>query len=70
MTFSEPGHGCGVTAIDEADCRAIVDGTWFFAGQNVELIVGIRNSDELDQDHVVPNVGSIFVRGIWFPRAV
>jgi hypothetical protein len=31
-----------------------------------EIIEGVRVAD-LDQDHIVPNIGPIVVRGIWYP---
>ncbi|HVG52200.1 MAG TPA: hypothetical protein VM867_11255 [Xanthobacteraceae bacterium] len=28
----------------------------------------VRNVDELDQNHVVPNMGVMLRRGVWFPN--
>lgn len=70
VKFAEPGLGCGVTAIDEADCRILVEGDLLFASRSVASITEIRNFEEIDRDHVVPNMGNMFMRGIWFPKCI
>ena len=70
VTFVEHGLGCGVTAVDEADCRRLVEGSSFFEGRDIASVAEVRNVDELDQNHVVPNVGNIFMRGFWFPTGI
>jgi hypothetical protein len=32
-----------------------------------KVVEGIRVSD-LDQNHIVPNIGPIVVRGVWYPH--
>ena len=32
-----------------------------------KIIEGVRVAD-LDQKHIVPNIGPIIVRGVWYPR--
>ncbi|HTW36643.1 MAG TPA: hypothetical protein VMD53_18640 [Rhizomicrobium sp.] len=58
--------GVGITAASEDEARAI-----FLAAFRGEWIVSIRQIatvDELDQGHVVPNMGNMLARGIWFPQ--
>jgi hypothetical protein len=45
-----------------ADSSVVIDAT------AVENYREIENVDELDQNHVVPNMGVILRRGIWFPN--
>lgn len=70
VIFEGQGLGCGVAAIDEADCRSLVDDNAFFAGRVVKSVAEIERFEELDQNHVVPNMGNMFVRGIWFPKGI
>lgn len=70
VIFEEQGLGCGVTAIDEADCRSLVDDNAFFAGRVVKSVAEIERFEELDHNHVVPNMANMFVRGIWFPKGI
>ena len=67
--------GCGVTAHDEQDARDIVlqyltvhcrlTGEQMPAIREIVANVDVRT---LDQNHVVPNSGNIFKRGMWFPN--
>lgn len=62
--------GCGVTAFGYDDAIKILRDE-VFAGQELP---GIRQQIEdidvstLDPDHVLPNMGSPDIRGIWFPK--
>jgi hypothetical protein len=62
--------GCGVTAVDRADAeRLLVDGP--FRGKPlppVERIIEDVDVGELDAGHVLPNIGDVTQRGVWFPR--
>lgn len=61
--------GIGVTAASREDALDIVSRSLFSGGEVPEIgeiIEGVRNSD-LDQNHVVPNCGNQFKRGVWFP---
>jgi len=68
--FPVPGHlGVGVTAYSrteaEALARAAADEVgWPFEGTNVVEDVDVRN---LDQSHVVPNMGPVNFHGVWYP---
>jgi hypothetical protein len=56
--------GVGVTAYSEADAREIVHAAFDRPMAKVEVISDMR---EIEQNHVAPNVGNHFKRGIWFP---
>jgi hypothetical protein len=58
--------GMGVTARDEAD--AIFLAQFIVGNRAVASISPVINADTLDQGHVRPNMGNMFVRGIWWPR--
>lgn len=65
VTMSPLGLGMGVTAYDEADARCLAG----HAAPN-HVIASVRPVDsiaDLDQGHVVPNMGNFLKRGIWFP---
>jgi hypothetical protein len=61
--------GCGITAFDLNDALSILN-TKVFKGyaqpkiKNIKENVDIRT---LDQYHVVPNMGVVIYRGVWFP---
>ncbi|HXC53998.1 MAG TPA: hypothetical protein VNU97_01765 [Rhizomicrobium sp.] len=61
--------GCGVTAYDEKDATALIRDRIFSGAAlpHVRKIVADIDVRSLDQDHVVPNMGSVVWRGIWFP---
>jgi hypothetical protein len=66
-----PGHlGIGVTAASRAEAEALASGAaaqlrWSFTSSNIVEDVDVR---DLDQNHVVPNMGPPNWRGVWFPR--
>jgi hypothetical protein len=62
--------GCGVTAFDRADAEWLLK-TSIFKGKTFPAITDcIENIDvsKLDTRHVLPNIGQVAIRGIWFPR--
>ncbi|TPN47697.1 MULTISPECIES: hypothetical protein [unclassified Mesorhizobium] len=64
------GHlGVGVTAQSEADALQLFS-LAFGSAENVVGIEIIKDMNDLDQNHVVPNLGvaNWFRRGIWFPQ--
>lgn len=69
--FQPPGGpsnlnlGVGVTARSEEDARRLLERA-FPEAQLVNLTV-VSDASELDQKHVVPNMGNLLARGIWFP---
>jgi hypothetical protein len=58
--------GVGITAHSEEDARALFVAAFGSAVQ-IQNIEPIENMQRLDQKHVVPNMGNVFTRGIWFP---
>jgi hypothetical protein len=58
--------GMGVTARSEIDAREIVVAA-IGDEPRITSVVVIENMASLDQGHVIPNMGNIFIRGIWFP---
>ncbi|TPM02754.1 hypothetical protein FJ960_16385 [Mesorhizobium sp. B2-3-11] len=65
------GHlGVGVTARSEADALHLFE-LAFGSAQKIVSIEIIKDMNDLDQNHVLPNLGSTnwLRRGIWFPRA-
>ncbi len=58
--------GAGVTAHSEADAIAIFEAA--FDRQADARPHLIKDASELDQKHVVPNMGNLLMRGVWFPR--
>lgn len=58
--------GVGITARSEADALALLEDA--FAGERrAHHVRPIRNASELDQGHVVPNMGNWLKRGVWYP---
>jgi hypothetical protein len=58
--------GVGITARSDEDATMIFEaafGLQISAGQ----IRAIGDMNELDQGHVIPNMGNWLKRGIWFP---
>ena len=71
--FSSLGLGCGITAYDEDDARAMLNERVFAQLKEYpEIREVIANIDirTLDQGHVIPNMGIPVVRGVWFPRGL
>jgi hypothetical protein len=60
--FSQPR--VGVTAYSEVDAREIVRAIFDRPIVKVEVISDMR---DIEQNHVAPNMGNHFKRGIWFP---
>ena len=63
-------HGFGVTAYSVADARALISDAAQRLGWSCEVIGIVEDVDvrDLDQDHVVPNMGPPNFRGLWFPN--
>jgi hypothetical protein len=58
--------GVGITARSESDAREIYAQVFDdYILVSIEPVVDMR---DLDQNHVVPNMGNWFVRGVWYPR--
>jgi hypothetical protein len=64
------GPGCGVSAHDYSDAVGILEET-VLRDYPTLIIEGVREDvdvRDLDQGHVVPNIGNVAVRGVWFPK--
>jgi hypothetical protein len=62
--------GCGVTAFSREDALALLQERVFGANgipRLVEVIDDITRA-ALDPKHVVPNLGKLEERGVWFPQ--
>ena len=62
--------GFGVTAYSVDDARRLVDDAarrlnWDYEVLEIVEDVDVRN---LDQGHVIPNMGPANFRGVWFPN--
>jgi hypothetical protein len=63
--------GCGVTAHDYDDAMQMIK-EFFRPGRPIPMVTRfVQDVDlsSLDQKHVLPNIGSVVTRGVWFPRA-
>jgi len=61
--------GYGVTAFSLAEALTIIEDAGYSLPEDrstLQIREGVRVSD-LDQPHVVRNMGPIVVRGIWYP---
>lgn len=58
--------GVGVTARSEGDAINLFQSAW--PADKIVGIQAINDIGELDQKHVVPNMGDWLRRGIWFPQ--
>ena len=61
--------GCGVTESDRRRAEDLVRNVVFSGGQlpPVRRVVEDVDVSTLDRGHVLPNIGNVLVRGIWFP---
>jgi hypothetical protein len=59
--------GVGITARNEADARQLFVRE-FGNEYIIESISRVERVDQLEQNHVAPNIGNMLVRGIWFPN--
>jgi hypothetical protein len=62
--------GFGITAYSEEDVYLLlaecgVD-EWYSSARKIVVRVGVRIQD-LDQRNVVPNIGPLQFRGVWYP---
>lgn len=60
--------GCGVTAHDYEDALALMRDR-VFGGQLPAIQQCTEDVDvsSLDVRHVIPNLGNVLIRGVWFP---
>lgn len=63
------GLGYGATGYDQADAEALLQ-TLGYPAKGV-VVTGVTpdvKHADLEQNQVVPNIGPMLVRGVWFPR--
>ena len=61
--------GCGVTALSKYDALKLVEEMVFFdkATPPISSIIDDIDLTSLDENHIIPNMSSPIMRGIWFP---
>ena len=61
--------GCGATALDRADAEALISDRVFGGEPLPPVLSAVEDVDvrDLDQGHVIPNMGDPSIRGVWFP---
>jgi hypothetical protein len=64
------GLGIGVTAYSVDDAKHLIDDAARRWGWDYEVLKIVEDVDvrDLDQGHVVPNMGPPNLRGIWYPN--
>ena len=62
--------GFGVTAFSIEDASRLISAEGFDIPKTLEELQVRENITfaELDQNHVVPNMGPMIMRGVWYPR--
>ena len=62
--------GCGVTAYDRNDAMNILEREVFGGGLVPKVIQTIEDVDvsTLDENHVLPNMETVTLRGVWYPK--
>lgn len=62
--------GCGVTAHDQEDALKVLRERVFAQGSFPAILECLEDVDvsTLDERHVLPNLGDVTARGIWFPQ--
>ena len=62
--------GIGVTAFSEEDAFALIHeqgiDKWYESAKELKVQKGVRIKD-LDQTNILPNIGPMQFRGVWFP---
>jgi hypothetical protein len=62
--------GCGITAYNTEDALTLLRGT-VFGDKEIPNILDVAEDIDvstLDENHVLPNIGLVTVRGVWFPQ--
>jgi len=64
--------GIGVTAYSEEDAFSLIQeqgfDQWYADAKETRVTKGVSISD-LDQSNIVPNIGPMQLRGVWYPAA-
>jgi hypothetical protein len=64
------GIGVGVTAHSRSEAEALASDACEYLGQVFNPVNVVEDVDvrDLDQNHVIPNMGPPNFRGVWYPR--
>jgi hypothetical protein len=62
------GMGVGVTAVSLDDALVMVEGLFEGALPPVREVLTDVDVSLLDAGHVLPNIGNVLRRGVWYPR--
>jgi hypothetical protein len=62
--------GCGVTAFDREDALGLIEKAVFAnkAMPPIKNVIADVDIATLDEGHVIPNMGALSERGVWFPN--
>ena len=62
-------HGCGISAASRTRAEEILENRVIHHGRGVIITGCIEDIDvsKLDPNHVLPNMGSVVVEGVWYP---
>ena len=64
---AKEGLGIGVTAFEIEDAKALIQSNKYVMKYKPKLEEYIQDIDiQVDQEHVIPNLGIVVHRGIWF----
>jgi hypothetical protein len=68
IPFSPLNIGCGITAFDYDDAIALLHDR-VLKGRDLKVGAVVADIDvrSLDAGHVLPNMGNVMARGVWFP---
>jgi hypothetical protein len=58
--------GVGITAQSEVDALKLFEKA-FGGDRRAQRVSPVHSTSELDQNHVVPNMGNWLKRGVWYP---
>lgn len=61
-------HGFGVTAYSLDDAFALLEAAGLRVDRSTARVREVISVDELDPNHVSPNMGLIMTRGVWYPN--
>jgi hypothetical protein len=66
---TKDGPGFGITAFSEEDAKVLLTDIATTIGKDYEVLRIITDVDvhALDQNQVIPNMGSPSLRGVWYP---
>lgn len=62
--------GCGVTAVSRDDAERLIREGFGCDLPPVRRVIKDVDVTTLDEGHVLPNIGDVSVRGVWYPARV